>query len=51
MGLRYEIIMTIDVEPTANFLEVVDTEGIENFSVLKELVGDALYDLKHTVKK
>jgi hypothetical protein len=46
MGLRYEIIMTIDVEPTANFLEVVDTEGIENFSVLKELVGDALYDLE-----
>tara|TARA_R100001369_G_scaffold89689_1_gene127605 strand:- start:395 stop:628 length:234 start_codon:yes stop_codon:yes gene_type:complete len=45
MGLRYEVIMTIDVEPTANFLEVEDTEGIENFGVLKELVGDALYDL------
>ena len=45
MGLRYEVIMTIDVEPTANFLEVEDTEGIENFAVLKELVGDALYDL------
>ena len=45
MGLRYELVLTIDVEPTANFLEVEDTEGIDNFSVLKEIIGDALYDL------
>jgi hypothetical protein len=45
MGLRYELVMTIDVEPTANFLELEDVEGIDNFSVLKEIIGDALYDL------
>ena len=42
MGLRYEILMTIDIEPTANFLEV---EGVSDFNVIKETIQSALYDL------
>jgi|TARA_R110001599_G_scaffold50665_1_gene142952 hypothetical protein len=34
--------MTIDIEPTANFLEV---EGVSDFNVIKETIQSALYDL------
>ncbi len=43
MSLRCELVMTVHVDSSANFLEVDD---INNLEVIKEKITDALYDLE-----
>ena len=42
MSLRFEIVLTVEVDESANFLEVTDDSELE---VIKEKVSDCLYDL------
>lgn len=42
MSLRFEIVLTVEVDESANFLEVADDSELE---VVKEKVSDCLYDL------
>ena len=42
MSLRFEIVLTVEVDETANFLEVTDDSGLE---VVKEKISDCIYDL------
>ena len=40
--MRFEVTITIDVDPDANFLEVDERH---NMSVIKEMIIDCLYDI------
>jgi|TARA_R110000822_G_scaffold85095_1_gene199437 hypothetical protein len=40
--MRFEVIITINVDPDANFLEV---DQRYNLSVISELIQDCLYDI------
>ena len=42
MSLRFEIVLTVEVDESAYFLEVADDSELE---VVKEKVSDCLYDL------
>jgi hypothetical protein len=42
MSLRFEIVLTVEVDETANFLEVADDSELE---VVKEKISDCIYDL------
>ena len=42
MGLRFEIVLTIEVDEDSNFLEVSEDSTLE---VVKEKISDALYDV------
>ena len=45
MSLRYEVVMTVSVDTSANFLEVEDSTEVSNLGVVKEKILDALYDI------
>tara|TARA_R110000868_G_scaffold97961_2_gene269564 strand:+ start:3963 stop:4127 length:165 start_codon:yes stop_codon:yes gene_type:complete len=40
--MRFEVIITINVDPDANFLEVDDRY---NLSVIQEMIEDCIYDI------
>ena len=42
MSLRFEIFLTVEVDESANFLEVVEDSELE---VIKEKISDCIYDL------
>jgi|TARA_R100001443_G_scaffold62123_1_gene72110 hypothetical protein len=42
MGLRFEIVLTVEVEEDANFLSVDESSTLE---VVKEKISDCIYDL------
>jgi len=42
MGLRFEIVLTVEVEEDANFLSVDEDSKLE---VVKEKISDCVYDL------
>tara|TARA_Y100000593_G_scaffold25192_1_gene50348 strand:+ start:341 stop:514 length:174 start_codon:yes stop_codon:yes gene_type:complete len=42
MGLRFEIVLTVEVEEDANFLSVDENSALE---VVKEKISDCIYDL------
>ena len=42
MGLRFEIVLTVEVEEDANFLSVDEDSTLE---VVKEKISDCVYDL------
>ena len=42
MGLRFEVILTVEIDESANFLEVIEDSILE---VVKEKISDALYDI------
>ena len=42
MGLRFEIVLTVEVEEDANFLSVDESNTLE---VVKEKISDCIYDL------
>ena len=42
MGLRFEIVLTVEVEEDANFLSVDESSTLE---VVKEKISDCVYDL------
>ena len=42
MGLRFEIVLTVEVDEDSNFLEVSEESTLE---VVKEKISDCLYDL------
>jgi hypothetical protein len=42
MGLRFEIVLTVEVEEDANFLSVDESSALE---VVKEKISDCIYDL------
>ena len=46
MSLRFEIVLTVEVDETANFLEVADDSELE---VVKEKISDCIYDLDDVV--
>ena len=41
MGLRFEIVLTVEVDEDSNFLEVSEDSTLE---VIKEKITDCLYD-------
>ena len=42
MGLRFEIVLTVEVDEDSNFLEVSEDSTLE---VIKEKISDCVYDL------
>ena len=42
MGLRFEIVLTVEVDEDSNFLEVSEDNTLE---VIKEKISDCVYDL------
>ena len=42
MGLRFEIVLTVEVDEDSNFLEVSEDSTLE---VIKEKILDCVYDL------
>ena len=42
MSLRFEIVLTVEIDESANFLEVDEDRTLE---VVKEKITDCLYDL------
>ena len=42
MGLRFEVVLTVEIDESANFLEVIEDSILE---VVKEKISDALYDI------
>ena len=42
MSLRFEVVLTVEVDESANFLEVIEDSTLE---VVKEKISDALYDV------
>lgn len=42
MSLRFEIVLTVEIDESANFLEVDEDSTLE---VVKEKITDCLYDL------
>ena len=42
MSLRFEVVLTVEVDESANFLEVNEDSTLE---VVKEKISDALYDV------
>lgn len=42
MGLRFEVVLTIEVDESSNFLEVDEESTLE---VVKEKLSDCIYDL------
>ena len=48
MSLRFEIILTVEIDESANFLEVDKDNELE---VVKEKIADSLYDMDDIVIK
>ena len=48
MGLRFEIVLTVEVDEDSNFLEVSEDSTLE---VIKEKISDSLYDMDDIVIK
>jgi len=46
MSLRFEVVLTVEVDESANFLEVIEDSTLE---VVKEKISDALYDVDDLV--
>tara|TARA_R110002020_G_scaffold89868_4_gene219308 strand:+ start:2642 stop:2815 length:174 start_codon:yes stop_codon:yes gene_type:complete len=42
MSLRFEVVLTVEIDESANFLEVIEDSTLE---VVKEKISDALYDI------
>ena len=42
MSLRFEVVLIVEVDESANFLEVIEDSTLE---VVKEKISDALYDV------
>ena len=42
MSLRFEVVLTVEVDESANFLEVIEDSTLE---VVKEKISDCIYDL------